>query len=117
MTTDHAQTENNKLFVGNLSRGIRRQELKEYFSQWGEVAYTSVALEKDSGRSRGFWFVTFVNEEDAVKAQAEANEKELDGRTIYIDFARARDDAEQDAWEQQEEQEQQEEEQTEEQAF
>ena len=105
------QLETNKLFVGNLHWNVRRQELKEYFSQWGEVAYTSVALEKDSWRSRWFWFVTFVNESDAIKAQAEANEKELDGRTIYIDFARARDDAGQDAWEQQEE------EQTEEQAF
>lgn len=84
--------ETNKLFIGNLSRNIRRQSLKEHFGQYGEVAYASVALDRDTNRSRGFGFVTFVNEADAVKAQAELNETELDGRPMYIDFARVRDD-------------------------
>lgn len=84
--------ETNKLFVGNLHWHIRRQELKEYFSQWGEVEFATVAFDRESKRSRWFGFVTFVNSEDASRAKAEANEKELNGRPIYVDFARARED-------------------------
>jgi RNA recognition motif-containing protein len=90
-------TETNKLFIGNLSRNIRRQGLKEHFGQYWEVAYASVALDRETNRSRWFWFVTFVNEADAIKAQAELNETELDGRQMYIDFARVRDDEAGDA--------------------
>lgn len=85
--------EPNKLFVGNLHRQVRRQELKEFFSQWWEVAYASVSLDRETKKSRGFWFVTFINAEDAAKAKEESNEKELHGRPIYVDFARSRDDA------------------------
>lgn len=86
--------ENNKLFIWNLHWNVRWQELKEFFWQWGEVAYASVALDRESNRSRGFGFVTFVNSEDAEKAKVEANEQELEGRPMYIDFARAREDEE-----------------------
>jgi len=84
--------ETNKLFVGNLHWHIRWQELKEFFSQWWEVEYASVSLDRETKKSRGFGFVTFKNAEDATKAKAEANEQELHGRPIYIDFARARPD-------------------------
>lgn len=88
--------EMNKLFIGNLHWNVRWPELKEYFGQWWEVAYASVALDKESNRSRWFGFVTFVNEPDAIKAKEEANETELEGRPMYIDFARARPDGEGD---------------------
>ena len=90
--TDNIET--NKLFVGNLHRHVRWQELKEFFSQWGEVEYASVAFDRESRRSRWFGFVTFINADDANKAKEEANEQELNGRPIYIDFARARDEEE-----------------------
>lgn len=83
--------ETNKLFVGNLHWHVRRQDLKEYFSQWWEVEYASVALDRETRRSRGFGFVTFTKAEDAGRAKTEGNEQELQGRPIYIDFARARD--------------------------
>ena len=76
---------------------MRRQELKEYFGQWGEVAYASVSLDRETRKSRGFGFVTFVNAEDAAKAKEESNEQELHGRPIYVDFARSRDDEERPA--------------------
>lgn len=93
--------EMNKLFVGNLHWDIRRQELKEYFGQRGEVVYASVALDRDTGRSRWFGFVTFANEEEAKMAEAEANEQEFKWRPMYIDFARARqeDAAQGEEWE------------------
>ena len=85
--------ENNKLFIGNLHWDVRWQDLKEHFSQFGEVAYASVSLDRETKRSRGFGFVTFVNAEDAAKAMEEANEKEFMQRALYLDWARARDDA------------------------
>ena len=84
--------ETNKLFVGNLHWNVRWQQLKEFFSQWGEVAYASVSLDRETKKSRGFWFVTFVNAEDAARAKEETVDMELEGRTVYVDFARARDD-------------------------
>jgi RNA recognition motif-containing protein len=90
--TEQSVIESNKLFVGNLHRHVRWQELKEYFSQWGEVEYASVALDRETKKSRWFGFVTFVNAADAEKAKMEANEKELNGRVIYVDFARAREE-------------------------
>lgn len=92
MTEQH-DIETNKLFVGNLHWHVRWQELKEYFSQWGEVEYASVALDRETKKSRGFGFVTFTQADDAERAKVEANEKELNGRVIYVDFARARDEA------------------------
>jgi len=85
--------ETNKLFVGNLHWHVRWQQLKEFFAQWGEVEYASVSLDRETRKSRWFGFVTFVNAEDAAKAKEEANEQELEWRPIYIDFAKARDEA------------------------
>lgn len=78
----------NKLFIWNLNWQVRWQELKDFFSQWGEVAFASVSLDRETNRSRGFWFVTFVNEEDAIKAKEEATWQLLKERELFIDFAR-----------------------------
>ena len=86
--------ETNKLFVGNLHWNVRWQWLKEFFGQRGEVVYASVALDRETNRSRWFGFVTFENEADAIKAKEEANEQELEWRPMYLDFARARDESE-----------------------
>jgi len=85
--------EMNKLFIGNLHWNVRWPELKEYFGQRGEVAYASVALDQETKRSRWFGFVTYVNADDAATAKDAANEQELEGRPMYIDFAQARDDS------------------------
>ena len=85
--------ENNKLFIWNLHWDVRWQDLKEHFSQFGEVAYASVSLDRETKRSRGFGFVTFVNAEDAQRAMDEANETEFKGRPLYISQARARDES------------------------
>ncbi len=86
--------ETNKLFVGNLHWNVRRQELKEFFWQRWEVAYASVSLDRESRRSRWFWFVTFINGEDAIKAKEECVWKTLHDRELFVDFARAREDNE-----------------------
>ena len=89
------QLEKNKLFVGNLDRHLRWQELKDFFGQWGEVTYAKIMLDRETNRSRGFGFVVFANDEDAAKAKEEAEGQELEGRELHVDFAKARPD---DGW-------------------
>ena len=80
------------LFVGSLAYATTDDTLREFFEQIGEVERASVATDRETGRSRGFGFVTFVNEEDNQKAVDQLNGKELDGRTITVNLARPRED-------------------------
>ena len=93
-TQDPGQFETNKLFVGNLHWHVNRQELKEFFTQWGEVEYCTVMLDRETKKSRGFGFVTYIHTEDAAKAKAEAHEQELHGRPVYLEFARVQPERE-----------------------
>lgn len=77
-----------KLFVGNLPFKTTSDSLKELFSQFGEIEEAVVISDKFSGRSRGFGFVTFVNDADADKAIAELHEKEYEGRNLIVNEAR-----------------------------
>jgi len=77
-----------KLFVWGLDWNLRGQELRDHFSQYGEVVFARVILDSETRRSKGFGFVEFANPEDAIKAQAATNETELAGRTIRVDFAK-----------------------------
>jgi len=71
-----------------LDWNLRGQELRDHFSQYGEVVFARVILDSETRRSKGFGFVEFANPEDAAKAQAATNETELAGRTIRVDFAK-----------------------------
>lgn len=77
-----------KLFVGNLSWGVREDALREAFEAFGELEDVFVMVDRATGRSKGFGFVTFKNEDDAAKAKDGMSGKELDGRPINVDFAR-----------------------------
>ncbi len=79
--------ETKKLFVGSLSWGLSWQDLKEAFGQHGEVVYTKVITDRETGRSKGFGFVEFATVEEAVAAKNAMDGTELDGRTIKVDFA------------------------------
>ncbi len=79
-----------KLFVGSLSWNTDDHALREAFAAHGEISEATVITDRDSGRSRGFGFVTFEDDEAADNAIAALNETELDGRTIKVDVAQAR---------------------------
>ena len=79
-----------KLFVGSLSWNIDDGALREAFAPHGEITEATVITDRDSGRSRGFGFVTFADDEAADKAVAALNNTGLDGRTIKVDVAQAR---------------------------
>lgn len=80
------------LFVGSLAYATTDDTLKEFFEQIGEVERAKVATDRESGRSRGFGFVTFVSEDDNQKAVDQLDGKELDGRAINVSLARPRED-------------------------
>jgi cold-inducible RNA-binding protein len=79
-----------KLFVGSLSWDTTDQTLREAFERFGEIVEAKVITERDTGRSRGFGFVTFAEEEAGRNAISEMDGAELDGRTIRVDEARER---------------------------
>lgn len=81
-----------KLFVGSLPWSLSGSSLKDLFSSYGEIVDSVVISDSMSGRSKGFGFVTFTNEADAEKAQAEMNEKEVEGRRIIVNFAKPKED-------------------------
>jgi RNA recognition motif-containing protein len=76
-----------KLFVGSLSWNTDDHGLKEAFAPFGEIVEAKVITDRDSGRSRGFGFVTFEDDEAAEKAISAMNNTELDGRAIRVDVA------------------------------
>jgi len=79
-----------KLFVGSLSWNTDDRGLREAFEPHGEITEATVIADRDTGRSRGFGFVTFADDEAADKAIAALNQTELDGRTIKVDVAQAK---------------------------
>jgi RNA recognition motif-containing protein len=79
-----------KLFVGGLSWGTQEQGLREAFEGYGEVVEAKVITDRDTGRSRGFGFVTFANDDDADKAIEAMNGAQLDGRSLNVNEAQDR---------------------------
>jgi len=76
-----------KIFVGDLSWDTTDQGLHQAFTKFGEIAEAKVITDRDTGRSRGFGFVTFDDDSAADKAIAEMDGKELDGRSIRVNEA------------------------------
>lgn len=81
----------NKLFVGSLPWAVNNDSLRDLFASYGEIVEAIVITDRDSGRSKGFGFVTFATEEAAQKA-LEMDGKEIEGRTIVVNVAKPRED-------------------------
>ena len=80
----------NKLFVGGLSWDTSDDGLRTAFEQFGEVTDSKVISDRETGRSRGFGFVTFANAADAQTAMQSMNGTELDGRSLNVNEAQDR---------------------------
>ncbi|EDK72831.1 RNP-1 like RNA-binding protein [candidate division TM7 genomosp. GTL1] len=81
-----------KLFIGSLAYATTDDSLRAHFAEKGEVEEAKVVTDRDSGRSKGFGFVTYVNDEDADTAIKELDNSELDGRNIHVNEARPREE-------------------------
>lgn len=77
-----------KVYVGNLPFDVDDGKLKELFSSYGDIEEAIVIKNNFSGRSKGFGFITFKEEESAKKAISEMNEKEIEGRKLNVNEAK-----------------------------
>ncbi len=83
---------NEKLFVGNLSYNTTENDLQDAFAAHGTVVETNLMVDRNTGRPRGFAFVTMGSAEEAQKAVEAMNGKQLDGRALTVNVARPREE-------------------------
>ena len=81
-----------KLYVGNLAYSVRDEDLQQMFAEHGNVSSASVAMERDSGRSRGFGFVEMANDAEALAAIEALNGQSQGGRALVVNEARPREE-------------------------
>ena len=77
-----------KIYVGNLSFDTSEQSLQELFASHGQVDEVALITDRDTGRPRGFGFVTMASDDDAKNAIEAINGTEVDGRTLNVNEAR-----------------------------
>lgn len=83
---------NSKLYVGNLSFKTTEDELRDLFGQCGSVTDVYVAIDRMTGRPRGFAFVTMGTDEEAKAAAAKINGTEIGGRQLTVNEARPKEE-------------------------
>ena len=81
-----------KLYVGNLSFETTENDLQDMFEQHGKVAEVALMMDRTTGRSRGFAFVTMNDATEGNAAMAAFNGKEIQGRTLTVNEARPREE-------------------------
>jgi RNA recognition motif-containing protein len=79
-----------RIYVGNFVYETSEQDLREAFEAFGEVGEIAIVRDRDTGRSRGFGFVEMPNDGEAQGAIGALNGKDLGGRSITVNEARAR---------------------------
>lgn len=79
-----------RLYVGNLPYNMTDAELEEVFAQVGEVADSSVVIDRETGRSRGFGFVEMADDAAAAAAVQQLNGAQVGGRTLRVAEANPR---------------------------
>ena len=72
------------IYVSNLSFNVQDEDLREFFTPYGEVTSAKVISDKETGRSRGFGFVEMSDDAAAKKAIAELDQASVDGRTVKV---------------------------------
>ncbi|EFJ10098.1 hypothetical protein SELMODRAFT_81392, partial [Selaginella moellendorffii] len=79
-----------KLFIGGLAWGTEERGLRDAFSPFGEIIEVRVIQDRETGRSRGFGFVSYITDQEAQKAMEAMDGRVLDGRTIRVNYATQR---------------------------
>jgi cold-inducible RNA-binding protein len=81
-----------KLYVGNLAFETTENDLQDLFEQHGQVSEVSLMMDRMTGRSRGFAFITMNDKAQAESAMTALNGKEIGGRTLNVNEARTREE-------------------------
>jgi RNA recognition motif-containing protein len=79
------------IYVGNLSWGLKEQDLADLFAPFGEVASAKIVMDKFTNRSKGFGFVDMPNDEQAQAAISQLNGSEIDGRNLVVNESRPKE--------------------------
>lgn len=82
----------NKIYVGNLPFQVDEQELRNAFEEYGAVDSVDVIIDKYTGKSRGFAFITYQSGGSVQKAIDGLNEKDFQGRNLRVSLAREKTD-------------------------
>ena len=77
-----------KIYIGNFSFNMTEQELKSLFEPYGAVESATLVTDRDTGRSRGFGFVSMTNDEEAEKAMAALDGRDSGGRALTVNEAK-----------------------------
>ena len=80
------------IYVGNLSWGLKEQDLADLFTPFGEVASAKIVMDKFTQRSKGFGFVEMPNDEQAQAAIAQLNGSEIEGRNLVVNESRPKEE-------------------------
>jgi RNA recognition motif-containing protein len=81
-----------KLFVGNLSFNSTEDSLREAFSEFGAVNEVAIMTDRDTGRSRGFGFITMNSAQEAEAAISGMSGRSVDGRDLTVNIAKPREE-------------------------
>ena len=81
---------NNRLYVGNLSYDVTTESLRAAFAECGNVGDVKIVTDRETGRARGFAFVTMGTDEEAQFAITRMNNSMLDGRALRVNVAEER---------------------------
>ncbi len=81
-----------RLYIGNLSRNVTDAQIRELFSQAGEVSDVNVIMDRDTGESKGFAFVQMPSDAAAQEAIRRFNGHSLDDRALNVSEARPREE-------------------------
>ena len=81
-----------KLFVGNLSFNTKENDLQDAFAAHGQVVEATLMMDRMTGRSRGFAFITYSTPDEAQKAIAAMHGAQLDGRALTVNIARPKEE-------------------------
>jgi RNA recognition motif-containing protein len=80
----------NKLYVGNFPFSVDEAQLRDLFSPYGEISELAMITDRETGRSKGFAFITFATQQAAEKA-LELDGKDLGGRNLRVNMAQERE--------------------------
>ncbi len=81
-----------KIYVGNLSKRVSDDDLRELAAPFGKLKSANVAIERSTGASKGFGFVEFSNEDEAKAAIAGLNGREMNGHVLKVDALQGTED-------------------------
>lgn len=82
----------NKMYVGNLPFSVTEESLKELFQGFGEVTEVNLIIDRESGYSKGFGFVTMADKSSMIEAIKKLDGNDFEGRDLRVNEARPKED-------------------------